>query len=404
MMHLAAAFLVALAQNNDKAQANGYDDGWKSQWKANLRLVLSTSTVTKTPGFVLQVGDSITHSNPYGQWARGSTGKTAEDNAVCVWAQTTTGFPGNNTDPTQTNGFYLALADTNGGRGMTASSGIAAFEFISGAGNNPVNPDSPMPSITTSSSARTAVSSTQYQDNLRIETVAAAFNTAQFAVVMLGTNDIGNGRSTTQFNTDLGNIVTALENEHIGVILSTIPPYIGQDVTAYNAAIRAMAQARSLPLIDFYSEILARRPGTSWQGTLIKAAPDNKHPTDSDGTYNSSSDPYANGGSTATHKTGAACQNVGYLLRSWLTIQKLKEVHSFVILDNPPVASNPTSPTPGPGPGPGPGPTPTANPGDGEGDDSKCGGSIGGPVSPWMLVGTAFAVLALLGASRKTGV
>src|SRR4029079_17991384 len=102
---------------------------------------------------------------------------------------------------------------------------------------------------------------------------------------MLGTNDIGNGRSSAQFNTDLGNIVTALEGQHIGVILSTIPPRVGSDVTAYNDAIRAMALARSLPLIDFYAEILFRRTGTSWQGTLISS--DGIHPT----AVNSAADP-----------------------------------------------------------------------------------------------------------------
>lgn len=407
MMHLAAAILLTLAQNNDKAQANGYDDAWKSNWKTHLTTVIAGGP-TKTNGFVLQVGDSISHSNPYGQWPRGGAGKTAEDNAVCVWAQTTTGFPGNFTDATQTNGFYLALADTFAGRGMTASSGIAAFEYLSGSGNNTTAPDN-MPMTTNTATARGYVAdNTKYDSNLQIDTVAAAFNNAQFAVLMLGTNDIGNGRSTSQFTTDIGNIVTVLEGQHIGVIISTIPPRVGSDVTAYNAAIRSLAQSRSLPLIDFYAEILARRSGTSWNGTLIDSAdgihPSAQYPLTGTATYTGASDPYANGGNAATHQTGDACLNVGYLLRGWLTMQKLKEVKSFVVDGNAAVPANPTSPTPpGPTPGPTPTPTPSAPKTGGGGGGGHCGGSIAGPISPLTLLGTALAALVLLRLSRKTG-
>ena len=38
-----------------------------------------------------------------------------------------------------------------------------------------------------------------------------------------------------------------------------------------------MAQARSLPLIDYYAEILSRRSGTTWQNTLIDT--EGVHPT-----------------------------------------------------------------------------------------------------------------------------
>jgi len=391
MMHLAAAVLLALAQTNDKAQANGYDDAWKGAWKTHLTAVIAGGPA-KTNGFVLQVGDSITHSNPYSQWPRYGAGKTAEDNAVCVWAQTTTGFPGTNTDPTSTTGFYLAAADTTGGRGMTASSGITAFEFLSGSGNNTVGPGNDMPTTMVTATARTYVSSTSYDNNLQIDTVAAAFNNAQFAVLMLGTNDIGAGRSTVQFNTDLGNVVTALESQHIGVVLSTIPPRVGSDVTAYNAAIRAMAQARSLPLIDFYAEILARRSGTSWQNTLIGG--DGIHPTGA----NSAADPYTPGGNPTTHTTGTNCLNEGYLLRSWLTMQKLKEVKSFVVDGNPAVASNPAPAPPAPAPAPSP-----SSGGGGGGGGHHCGGSVAGPVSPWTLLGAALAALVLVRAARKSG-
>lgn len=391
MMNLAVAALLALAQNNDKAQANGYDDAWKSAWKTHLTAVIAGGPA-KTNGFVLQVGDSITHSNPYSQWPRAGNGvKTGEDIAVCTWAQTTTGFPGNNNDPNQTTGFYLAAADTHGGRGMTASSGISAFEFLSGSGNNSTT--DVMPSTGVTATAKTTVSDpTLYDNNLNITTVAAAFNAAQFAVLMLGTNDIGAGRTTGQFTTDLGDVVAALEAQHIGVILSTIPPRVGLDVTPYNAAIRTMASTLGLPLIDFYSEILARRSGTSWQNSLIDSDgihPSAQFPLTGTATYTSSSDPYATGGSIATHKTGDACINVGYLLRSWLTMQKLKEVKAFVLDGFPAVPANPSAVSPS---------TPSGGRAGGH-----CGGSVAGPVSPWTLLVAALAALALTRAARKSG-
>lgn len=388
MMQVAVVALLALAQTNDKAQANGYDDNWKSAWKTHLTTVIAGGPA-KTGGFVLQVGDSITHANPYSQWPRYGSGKTAEDNAVCTWSLATTAFPGTNNDPNQTNGFYLAAADTNANRGMTASSGIAAFEFLSGSGNNTSGAGNDMPTTTVTATAKTDVSAASYDSNLQIDTVAAAFNAAQFAVLMLGTNDIGASRTTVQFTTDLGAIVDALESQHIGVILSTIPPRNGSDVTAYNTAIRSMAQSRSLPLIDFYAEILARQPGSSWLGTLIDGT-DGIHPT----ATNSSGDPYTPGGDPTTHTTGDNCLTGGYLLRSWLTMQKLKEVKSFVIDGNPAVAANPGSGSSG---------SPSSSSTKSSSGGGHCGGSVAGPVSPAMLLGAALAALALLRAARKTG-
>jgi hypothetical protein len=90
---------------------------------------------------------------------------------------------------------------------------------------------------------------------------------------------------------------------------------------------------------------------------------------------------------------------VGYLLRSWLTVQKLKEVKSFVIDNNPAVAANPS-----PAPTPTPTPTPTpSTPKSGGGGGGACGGSVAGPVSPLTLLGAALAALVLARAARKTG-
>ena len=346
MMHLAMAALLALAQN-DKTQANSYDDAWEAGWKAHCQAVLSGGT-GKTTGLVLQVGDSITHANPYSQWPRStsvSAGKTSEDDAVCLWALTTVAFPATQTDPTSTNGFYLAVADTSGGRGMTASGGIATDEFISGNGNG----GTLMPADTTQSSARTKVADGGgYTGNIHITTLANAYSNAQFAVLMLGTNDFTGSRTVPAFIADLTTIINTLEGMHIAVVLSTIPPRFipggpptVQDVTAYNTAIRSLAQSIGLPLIDYYAEILARRPGTTWENTLISS--DGIHPTGAA----ASADPYSPGGNALTHQTGTNATNDGYLLRSWLTMQKLKEVKSYVIDDAPIPGGGGTAPSSG---------------------------------------------------------
>jgi lysophospholipase L1-like esterase len=329
----------AQAQTNDKAQANSYDDAWKTAWVTHCRTMFS-SAAGKTPGFVLEIGDSITYANPYSQWPRQATssaaGDSPSDSDIFTWCHSTAWDTGSSTDTGVTNGWYLAATDVNpGARGMTASSGEEAVEYVSGAGNGS---GGTMPTATGSTSQATArgwlIDAVDYPNNLQINTVAVAFSNAQVAVVMLGTNDARNAIDLTSYGNALTTIVNVLEGQNIVVVLSTVPPSKLFDVTPYNTQIRSLAQTRGLPLIDFYAEILSRQP-VNWDPALINNV-DNIHPTASgtgpSGTaYTSSSDPYAGGGNPATNATGEACTVVGYLLRSWLTIQKLKEVKSYVV-------------------------------------------------------------------------
>lgn len=391
MMQVAVAALLALAQNNDKAQANGYDDAWKSAWKTHCQTVLSGGT-GKTPGFVLHIGDSITYSSAYGAWIKGGAGQTSEDSGVITWFNSAT-VPGG-IDATSTNGLYLANKDVVPGyRGFTAAGGIATDEYLSG--NNNGGP--PMPSTLNVGTAQGYVSDPTYTQNLQIQTVASAFSAAQVAVLMLGTNDCSAGRTASAFIADLQTIVTTLENTQIVVVLSTIPPHNNNDALAqqYNAQIRSYAQNHGLPLIDFNAEILAR-VGSNWSGTLMNPAPD-VHPTGDQNGYTVVSDPYAVGGDPATMKTGAACLNVGYLLRTWLTTQKLKEVKSFVIDNNPAVPANP----PG-SPSPSPSTSTSSSSGGGSGSGGGgCHAAASGPLSPAVLLDLALAALLLAAASRK---
>ena len=315
---------------NDEAQANSHDAAWLSAWVAHCQSIYTATS--KTTGFVLEVGDSITHANPYAQWPRYGTHTASDDQALCSWVNASA-WGSNNSDYTVLNGWWLAAADTNGNRGMTATSGVTTGEYLSGDGNG----GTAMPALTNQHSAQSAVADgSTYSNNLNLTTVAAAFQNAQFAVLMLGSNDCDHGVDEGTFIGNIGQIVTILEGQHIVVILSTIPPNpsSGADTlrASYNTGLAGYAQSHGLPLIDFCAEVLARQPEPACFGTLIDAG--DPHPTaySPDGTtYNSASDPYADGGSSTTHTTGAAATEVGYLLRSWLTVQKLKEVQADVV-------------------------------------------------------------------------
>ncbi|HLF94974.1 MAG TPA: SGNH/GDSL hydrolase family protein [Planctomycetota bacterium] len=343
MMNLLAGVVVLLAQTNDKTQANAHDDAWEMGWYTHCRAIYTGGT-GKTSGFVLQIGDSITHANPYRQWPRSGAGNmSGEDDTIVQWCMANATLPSTQNDTTSKDGFYLATADTvvtGAYRGMTSASGLDTTEFTTGAGNG----TTAMPADPVQASAALKVADgATYDGDLHMTTVAAAFGDAQFAVLMLGTNDVPQN-DLAGFTTRLTSIVNALEGKNIVVVLSTIPPRTVGNVVPFNDAIRTLAQGRGLPLIDYYAEILARQPGTAWQGTLISG--DGVHPTGAAAGAN----PYVSGGSSATHTTGTNAATDGYLLRSWLTIQKLKEVRDYIVLNNPPAPPPPPPPPPPPAP------------------------------------------------------
>src|SRR6478752_8659666 len=110
------------------------------------------------PGVVLHVGDSITHANPYGQWARFGKGQSDDDKAVLKWMHC-----GAEDD---TDGWFLARFDhPDGGRSHTAAGGMRADELLAGGKQK-------LPSLTELLK--------KYQP--------------QMVVLMIGTNDVAQGR------------------------------------------------------------------------------------------------------------------------------------------------------------------------------------------------------------------
>jgi len=302
---LVSAFVLALIAGSASGAVTTESWDWVTQCRLyHLRF-------SDTEGVVCHFGDSITYSNPYSQWIRYGSGRTASDNAIRTWmhvdqgsgaARTPTDFANILTDWND-DGLFLAFKDNSlGGGSYTARSGIRSDQYLNGTYDLPTVEN--------------------MLDNYKPEIV----------VLMLGTNDASANRTAAAFKTDMEEILKHIiyldgnpANEYRGTvpILSTIPPKRSDmtDVNNYNTAILQLAEQYELPIIDYCGEILLRRP-TTWDGTLISAA-DGIHPTASQGGYTATSDPYASG--------GVALSNSGYLLRCFLSVQRIKAVWGQVV-------------------------------------------------------------------------
>jgi lysophospholipase L1-like esterase len=250
------------------------------------------------PGVVLHIGDSITYSNPYGQWARNGQGKTDADKAVLNWMHA-----GKDDD---TDGWYLARFDhPDGGRSYTACSGIRTEEMLAG-GKQKMPP---------------------------LEKILDQYK-PQIVVFMLGTNDASANRKLAAFQADYLKSIDLMLSRGIIPIVSTIPPHIQRKELAasYSEAIRKIAKDKALPLIDFEKEILTRRPD-DWNGTLLNK--NDVHPTGASGNINSASAP-----------TAENLKSCGYLLRGWLSVKKIAEVKTKVLDDLPKRPSPSQNPAP----------------------------------------------------------
>lgn len=241
-----------------------------------------------TPGVVLHLGDSITYASPYTAWARGGEGKTKADVAVLRWSHC-----GERND---LDGWYLTSADLAGGRSYTAAGGIRADQYIAGGFKG-------MPSL---------------------DEIIRKYH-PQVAIVMLGTNDTYSGgehggRTGAQYSGDMEAIIRRLLDNGTIPIVSTIPPVFFDEKKEieFNDALWKLAAKYRLPVIDYYGEILARRPGTSWNGTLLNK--DDVHPTAD-----------VNGVTATSAPTPANLRESGYLLRGWLSVRKLEEVKARVL-------------------------------------------------------------------------
>ncbi len=133
----------------------------------------------------------------------------------------------------------------------------------------------------------------------------------QWAVVMYGTNDLDH-EDAAAFTVDLGHVVDLIESRVAVPILSTIPPRLdgatpGAQVAPYNAAIRALALARHLPLVDYWGALQAA-PGDG-------LSPDGIHPD------------VLNGSDGCIFTTEGLMY--GYNLRNLVTLTMLEELRAY---------------------------------------------------------------------------
>ena len=81
------------------------------------------------------------------------------------------------------------------------------------------------------------------------------------ALVMFGTNEVRFGRSAEEMATNLWTVVDTLIARGVVPVMSTIPPMNGNPdadshIPQFNRFIRAIAQGRGVPLVDFYRDMV----------------------------------------------------------------------------------------------------------------------------------------------------
>ena len=142
----------------------------------------------------------------------------------------------------------------------------------------------------------------------------------EVAVIMFGSNDIGQ-MEVDEYETKLQQVIERCLTNGTVVLLTTMPPRSGQLEKArqFAEAARRVARREGVPLIDYFSEILKRRP-IDWDGSLpqFKNLPGDEYQAPTliarDGVHPSNPKTYANVYSEA------ALRENGFSLRNYLTL------------------------------------------------------------------------------------
>ena len=137
----------------------------------------------------------------------------------------------------------------------------------------------------------------------------------RFAVVMFGTNDIGY-KNITRYADNMLDITDGLIKEGVIPLLTTIPPRDDSasadlEVPRYNAVVRAVAQARQVPMVDYHRELL----------------PLAKHGLAGDGVHPNA---YYSGGSKTCAFTAKGL-TYGYNVRNLITLEGLHRARAVVL-------------------------------------------------------------------------
>ena len=138
----------------------------------------------------------------------------------------------------------------------------------------------------------------------------------RFAVVMYGSNDV-EANSPKRFADNMLDLADTLIEHGVVPIMSSIPPRDDNAISdarvpLYNAIVRALAEARQVPFVDFHRE-LEMIPGHG-------LGPDNLHP---------------NGAPTGSCDFTAAGLGYGYNVRNLITIEALDRARRVLVAGEP---------------------------------------------------------------------
>jgi lysophospholipase L1-like esterase len=150
-------------------------------------------------------------------------------------------------------------------------------------------------------------------------------------VIMFGSNDVVQ-LGTAEYETKTREVVRRSLTNGTVVLLTTMPPRSGRLETAraFADAVRRIAREEQIPLIDYFGEILKRRP-LDWDGGLpqFRGSPGNGYQVPTliarDGVHPSNPWKFVNDFSEEALKTS------GFTLRNYLTLLAYAEVIEKVL-------------------------------------------------------------------------
>jgi len=151
------------------------------------------------------------------------------------------------------------------------------------------------------------------------------------ALIMFGSNDL-NQLEQPEYEAKTREVVQRCLDNGTVVILSTIPPRSGrlEKARQFAAAVRKIGREMGVPVVDYFGEILKRRPD-DWDGSLEKFKDSGPDPYDvptlisRDGVHPSNPKKYSGDYSEE------ALRNSGYGLRSYLTLIAYADVTRRVL-------------------------------------------------------------------------
>ena len=153
----------------------------------------------------------------------------------------------------------------------------------------------------------------------------------EVTVVMFGSNDVGQ-MELAEYETKLREVVARCLSNGTIAIVTTMPPRSGRldKARQFVEAARRVAREEKAPLIDYFGEILKRRPD-DWDGSLpqFKTVPGDEYQVPTliarDGVHPSNPKQYA-----GSYSEEALRQN-GFSLRNYLTVLSYAEVIEKVL-------------------------------------------------------------------------